>query len=143
MQQELAAAAVRQTSRRICRRGRLARAIAAADGRVGAPDPVRLALLWLDSDLAPNRDIFTHAAQAAFRGLDMALAERFAKAAVAAGAGVAAAVVTGAAAGCATCAVGAAAAGAAIGFGAGAYFSTVFNSCSASCGTGTCPFSRP
>ena len=69
-------------------RGRIARAVAAANGSLGAPDPVRLALLWLQSDLAPDRDVFTQAAQTAFRGLDMALAERFAEAAVAAGAGV-------------------------------------------------------
>ena len=69
-------------------RGRIAHAVAAANGSLGAPDPVRLALLWLQSDLAPNCDVFTQAAQAAFRGLDMALAERFAEAAVAAGAGV-------------------------------------------------------
>jgi DNA-binding CsgD family transcriptional regulator len=69
-------------------RGRIAHAIAAANGSMGAADPVRLALLWLQSDLAPNCDVFTQAAQAAFRGLDMALAERFAEAAVAAGAGV-------------------------------------------------------
>jgi DNA-binding CsgD family transcriptional regulator len=69
-------------------RGRIAGAVAAADGSLGVPDPVRLALLWLQSDLAPDRDVFTQAANAAFRGLDMALAERFAEAAVAAGAGV-------------------------------------------------------
>jgi DNA-binding CsgD family transcriptional regulator len=69
-------------------RGRLARTVAAANGNVGAPDPVRLALLWLQSDLSPDRDVFTQAAQTAFRGLDMKLAERFAEAAVAVGAGV-------------------------------------------------------
>ena len=69
-------------------RGRIARAVAAANGNLGAPDPVRLALLWLQSDLAPDRGIFTQAAQTAFRGLDMALAERFAEVAIAAGAGV-------------------------------------------------------
>jgi DNA-binding CsgD family transcriptional regulator/tetratricopeptide (TPR) repeat protein len=69
-------------------RGRVARAVAAANGNLGAPDPVRLALLWLQSDLSPDRDVFTQAAQTAFRGLDMKLAERFAEAAVAVGAGV-------------------------------------------------------
>lgn len=69
-------------------RGRIARAVAAANGNLGAADPVRLALLWLESDLAPDRDIYIRAAQTAFRGLDMALAERFAEAAIAAGDGV-------------------------------------------------------
>ncbi|UMB69329.1 LuxR family transcriptional regulator [Mycobacterium paraterrae] len=69
-------------------RGRVARAMSAAAGSPGAPDPVRLALLWLQSDLAPDRELFAQAAQTAFNGLDMALAERFAAAAAAAGAGV-------------------------------------------------------
>jgi DNA-binding CsgD family transcriptional regulator/tetratricopeptide (TPR) repeat protein len=69
-------------------RGRVARAVAAANGNLGAPDPVRLALLWQQSDLSPDRDVFTQAAQTAFRGLDMKLAERFAEAAIAAGASV-------------------------------------------------------
>ncbi|MGA8327974.1 MAG: helix-turn-helix transcriptional regulator, partial [Mycobacterium sp.] len=69
-------------------RGRIVRKMVALDEAVGRPDPVRLALLWLQSDLAPDHDVFTQAAQAAFRGLDMALAERLADAALAAGAGV-------------------------------------------------------
>ncbi|MEA2484278.1 MAG: hypothetical protein QOC55_2225 [Thermoleophilaceae bacterium] len=69
-------------------RGRIARTVAASNGNLGVPDPVRLALLWLQSDLAPNREIYAQAAQTAFRGLDMALAERFAEAAIAAGDGV-------------------------------------------------------
>ena len=69
-------------------RGRIARTVAASNGSLGVPDPVRLGLLWLQSDLAPNRDIYAQAAQTAFRGLDMALAERFAEAAIAAGDGV-------------------------------------------------------
>ena len=69
-------------------RGRIARRLAAHNGSLRAPDPVRLGLMWLQSDLEPDHDIFTRAAQAAFRGLDMALAERLADAASAAGAGV-------------------------------------------------------
>lgn len=69
-------------------RGRIAHTVAASNGSLGVPDPVRLALLWLESDLAPDRDIYIQAAQTAFRGLDMALAERFAEAAIAAGDGV-------------------------------------------------------
>ena len=56
--------------------------------KTGAPDPVRLAMLWLQSDLTPDHDVFTRAAQAAFRRLDIALAQRISKAAVDAGAGV-------------------------------------------------------
>jgi DNA-binding CsgD family transcriptional regulator len=69
-------------------RGRIVRLMAAGNGAVGAPDAVRLGLLWLQSDLTPDHDIFTRAAQAAFRRLDMALAQRLAQAAVDAGAGV-------------------------------------------------------
>ena len=56
---------------------------------------MRLALLWLQSDLAPDHDLFTRAAQAALRRLDMALAQRLAEAAMAAGAGVDAALLCG------------------------------------------------
>ena len=69
-------------------RGRIARKMAETDGAVGAPDPVRLALLWLQSDLAPDHDVFARAAQAAFKRLDLDLAQRLAEAAVAAGADV-------------------------------------------------------
>ena len=69
-------------------RGRIARDMSDSDETAGAPDPVRLALLWLQSDLAPDHDLFTRAAQAALRRLDMALAQRLAEAAIAAGAGV-------------------------------------------------------
>jgi DNA-binding CsgD family transcriptional regulator len=69
-------------------RGRIARLMAAPNRAVGAPDPVRLALLWLQSDLAPDHSIFAHAAQAAFRRLDVDLARQLAEAAVGAGAGV-------------------------------------------------------
>jgi DNA-binding CsgD family transcriptional regulator len=68
-------------------RGRIARAMLAADS-AGAAEPVRLALLWLQSDLEPVPDVFTRAAQAAFCRLDVALAQRLAAAAVGAGAGV-------------------------------------------------------
>jgi len=69
-------------------RGRIARIMAAADDGVSAPDPVRLALLWQQSDLAPDHRLLTRAAQAAFRRLDMTLAQQLAEAATAAGAGV-------------------------------------------------------
>jgi DNA-binding CsgD family transcriptional regulator len=69
-------------------RGRIAHTMAAPGGAAGTPDPMRLALLWLGSDLAPDHDLFTRAAFAAFRRLDMALAQQLADAAVSAGAGV-------------------------------------------------------
>lgn len=56
-------------------------------------DPVRLGLLWLESDLAPDGDIFLRAAQAALARLDLELAERLADAAIRAGAGPDAAVL--------------------------------------------------
>jgi DNA-binding CsgD family transcriptional regulator len=68
-------------------RGRIARKMATSNETARAPDPVRLALLWLQSDLAPDQDVFIRAAQAALRRLDMALAQRLAAAAVGAGAG--------------------------------------------------------
>jgi len=76
-------------------RGRIAREM----GRPSAParpvDPVRLAVLWLQSDLTPDPDVFTRAAQAAFRRLDVELAERLAAAAMAAGAGLDAELLRG------------------------------------------------
>ncbi|MGA8327972.1 MAG: LuxR C-terminal-related transcriptional regulator [Mycobacterium sp.] len=69
-------------------RGRIVRKMVALDEVVGQPDPVRLALLWLQSDLPPDRDVFTRAAEAAFGRLDLDLAQRLAAAAMAAGAGV-------------------------------------------------------
>ena len=75
-------------------RGRIARDMSDSN-ETGAPDPVRLALLWLQSDLAPDHDLFTRAAQAALRRLDMALAQRLAEAAIAAGAGVDAELLCG------------------------------------------------
>jgi hypothetical protein len=47
-------------------RGRIARRMAAANDGAGATDPVRLALLWQQSDLPPDHHLFTQAAQAAF-----------------------------------------------------------------------------
>jgi DNA-binding CsgD family transcriptional regulator len=76
-------------------RGRIARDMSDFNETAGAPDPVRLALLWLESDLAPDHDLFTRAAQAALRRLDMALAQRLAEAAMAAGAGVDAELLCG------------------------------------------------
>ena len=60
----------------------------APDSAVSTSDSVRLALLWLQLDLTPDHRLFTTAAQAAFIRLDMELAQRLAKVAVDAGAGV-------------------------------------------------------
>lgn len=71
---------------------RLAGRVAAAMGDPGvgvpAPDPVRLGLLWLDSDLPARAEVLYRAAAEAFRRLDMALSERLAEAAIRAGGGV-------------------------------------------------------
>ncbi len=67
-------------------RGRIAESMSASSG-AAAPDPVRLGVLWLDSDLAPDAEVLYRAAAEAFRRLDMALSERLADAAIRAGAG--------------------------------------------------------
>jgi DNA-binding NarL/FixJ family response regulator len=69
-------------------RGCIARAMTAPGAGAGPPDPVRLGLLWLDSDLQADCDLFSRAAQAAAMRFDPVLTQRFAEAAVAAGAGV-------------------------------------------------------
>ncbi len=69
-------------------RGRIARCMTAHTGTVVAPDPVRLAVLWLQSNLTPDHDVYSRAAQAAFQRLDADLAQQLAEAAVGAGAGV-------------------------------------------------------
>jgi tetratricopeptide (TPR) repeat protein len=69
-------------------RGRIAQAMAAQDSAGGAPDPVRLGLLWLGSDLPANCDLLSRAAQSAAMRFDPGLTQRFAEAAVAAGADV-------------------------------------------------------
>ena len=60
-------------------RGRLATVMATEGAEV---DPLRLGLLWLESDLAPNIEILSRAAHIAGSRLDVGLAERFARAAV-------------------------------------------------------------
>lgn len=69
-------------------RGRIARCMTAANGGLVAPDPVRLAVLWLESNLAPDHAVYTRAARAAFQRLDANLAQQLAEAAVGAGADV-------------------------------------------------------
>jgi DNA-binding NarL/FixJ family response regulator len=59
-------------------RGRLASAMAQAD----SADPLRLGLLWLDSDLPPDPAILLRAAHISAARLDLGLAERLPRAAV-------------------------------------------------------------
>ena len=61
-------------------RGRVATAMAQAD--VG--DPLRLGLLWLESDLSPDAGVLSRAARVAASRLDLRLAERLCRAAIAA-----------------------------------------------------------
>ncbi|CAM2926270.1 hypothetical protein BST27_20515 [Mycobacterium intermedium] len=61
-------------------RGNVAAAMAKTDGA----DALRLGLLWLESDLAPNAEILSHAAKFAAARFDLGLAERLARAALAA-----------------------------------------------------------
>jgi DNA-binding NarL/FixJ family response regulator len=67
-------------------RGRIAQALAETGGR-RADDTSRRAVLMLDSDLPPDPVLLTHAAGRATELGDLALAERVARAAVAAGGG--------------------------------------------------------
>jgi DNA-binding CsgD family transcriptional regulator/tetratricopeptide (TPR) repeat protein len=66
-------------------RGRIASAMSSPHSGAERADPVRLALLWLDSDLPGDADIHHKGAAAAFRRLDMALSEQLAEAAIRAG----------------------------------------------------------
>ncbi len=66
-------------------RGRAAKAIRSSEATCHL-DPLRLGLLWLESDLEPDGPILLRAAQAAIVRLDLELAERLADAAIRAGA---------------------------------------------------------
>jgi DNA-binding CsgD family transcriptional regulator len=68
-------------------RGMVARALAADVGDADVDGVVRLAVLWLESDLPPDPDVFLNAAQAAVMRLDLGLVERLADASVRAGGG--------------------------------------------------------
>jgi DNA-binding CsgD family transcriptional regulator len=68
-------------------RARVAEVMRASDSGAAPADPVRLALLWLDSDLSGDPEVHLHGAAAAFRRLDTGLSERLAEAAIRAGAG--------------------------------------------------------
>ena len=62
-------------------RGRVATAMAQSK----ATDPLRLGLLWMESDLTPDAELLSRAAKIAASRLDLGLAERLGRAAVAAG----------------------------------------------------------
>lgn len=68
-------------------RGRIAAALAATGAR-RADDALRRAVLTVDSDLPPDPGLLVHAARQAASLVDAPLAERLARAAIAAGAGV-------------------------------------------------------
>jgi DNA-binding CsgD family transcriptional regulator len=59
-------------------RGEIASALAREPARA---DPIRLGMLWLESDLEPDPRVFSRAADVARSRLDLVLAERFARAA--------------------------------------------------------------
>jgi DNA-binding CsgD family transcriptional regulator len=59
-------------------RGEIATALAREPARA---DPIRLGMLWLESDLEPDPRVLSRAADVARSRLDLALAERFARAA--------------------------------------------------------------
>lgn len=66
---------------------RLRGRVAAAMAHTETADPLRLGLLWIESDLPPDAAILSRAAKISASRLDLGLAERLAKAAVAANAG--------------------------------------------------------
>lgn len=68
-------------------RGRLARAMRSPNPGTAPADPVRLALLWLESELPGDPEIHHLGAAAAFRRLDVPLSARLSEAAIRAGAG--------------------------------------------------------
>ncbi|MGV1004882.1 MAG: LuxR C-terminal-related transcriptional regulator [Candidatus Nanopelagicales bacterium] len=68
-------------------RGRIAGVMSAPNTGAAPTDPVRLALLWLESDLPGDADVHHRGAAAAFRRIDTALSEQLAEAAIRAGAG--------------------------------------------------------
>jgi DNA-binding CsgD family transcriptional regulator len=68
-------------------RGELARTMRNPQGASRPADGLRLALLWLDSDLPGDANVLIHGASEAFLRLDLDLANRLCEAALAAGAG--------------------------------------------------------
>ena len=81
-------AETRRAKMGVMRARRMAGAIAQVLSAAGTNDAVRIGMLWLDSDLAPDAGVLYRAAAEAFRRLDIALCERLAGAAIRAGGGV-------------------------------------------------------
>lgn len=69
-------------------RGRIAKAMVMSRPAAKTVDQVRLALLWLESDLTNDADILRDGAVQAFLRLDLELTNRLCEAALAAGAGI-------------------------------------------------------
>ena len=76
----------RMRARRLA--GTLAQAMSRPRPGAPAPDPIRLGVLWLDSDAPAGADVLYRAAAEAFRRLDAALCQRLAAAAIRAGGGI-------------------------------------------------------
>jgi hypothetical protein len=76
----------RMRARRLA--GVLAQAMSRPRPGAPAPDPIRLGVLWLDSDAPAGADVLYRAAAEAFRRLDAALCQRLAAAAIRAGGGI-------------------------------------------------------
>lgn len=74
-------------------RGRIASAMREPGPGMAPPDPVRVGLLWMESDLQPDAQVLYSAAAVAFRRSDTVLSERLSDAAVRAGAGAEAQVL--------------------------------------------------
>lgn len=68
-------------------RGQIATVMRDSPPHVGSPDPLRLGLLWLDSDLPADPDLYYRAGLTALLRLDLPLTHRLAEAAVRSGAG--------------------------------------------------------
>lgn len=69
-------------------RGRIVQALTADIAGTNPVDPVRLGVLWLDSDLPADAEVMYHAAAEAFRRLDIPLSQRLTEAATRAGGGM-------------------------------------------------------
>ncbi|WP_313674175.1 LuxR C-terminal-related transcriptional regulator [Mycolicibacterium sp.] len=69
-------------------RGRAVNAITTAAPGANPVDPVRLGLLWLESDLPPDSEVMYEAAEEAFRRLDTPLSQRLTEASIRAGGGM-------------------------------------------------------
>jgi DNA-binding CsgD family transcriptional regulator len=69
-------------------RGRVATAMADPACAIGPPEPLRLAMMWSESDLSPDAEVFHRGAAAAIRRLGTALGQQLSGAGIHAGAGM-------------------------------------------------------